>query len=356
MRGYREVRVGGGSAAASAAGSAPGKRTLTSELDTNRPESPQGLQSIGRLAQPGGPAVRTDAASGPGTDTQPAMQDVLSFDGNKPAGEEKDAGRRPVAQYVIPFDRNPKSTPGEQIIFGATYTHAKPSDYKLVYTSAGGHFDTQSSGVTTKTVNGLTASNVYWFIDSKWNGKTAVTMKLEVKRMDDTVVATTNWTFGKKDYHPTTIAQQETEGERDNPATYSYKLGPDRNGTGDDYIGFTILEKFAGPYTTNLKLTDLKPEYIKAKSLSSDADIATHFFPGTGSNGTFTASKDDMIYDQHGGMSGADQAKAQLAKPKEIQKSLTQSYESEPGKPLATYTVTRVMKLDGSKKITKKKV
>ncbi|HWU89707.1 MAG TPA: hypothetical protein VN253_20735 [Kofleriaceae bacterium] len=267
-----------------------------------------------------------------------------------------DINAPPVEKYVIPFDRNPKSAPGEQIIFGATYTHATPNAYKLVYTSSGGHFDAQGSNVTTKTINGLNARNIYWFIASNWDGRTAVTMKLELKKADDTVVATTNWTFSKKPYHPTTIAQQETEGERDNPAIYRYKLGPSRNSGGDDYLGFTILEKFAGPYTTNLKLTDLRPSYVQAHGLSSDDAIAPHFFPGTGDNGTFTVSQGDLIADQHGGMAGADEAKAQLAAPKEIQKLLTQTYESEAGTALATYQITRTMKLDGSKKITKKKV
>jgi len=55
-------------------------------------------------------------------------------------------------------------------------------------------------------------------------------------------------------------------------------------------------------------------------------------------------------------MSGADNAKAQLVAPMPIEKLLTQSYESEPGTVLNTYKITRVMKLDGSKKITKKKL
>jgi len=338
MRGYRDARSTTTSSAEGAVRGAgvPGKQTLTADLDTNRqPEAPQVSQSTGAPAQPAQTGAPTEGPAGTG-----------GPDTNAP----------PVEQYVIPFDHNPKSAPGEQIIFGATYTHATPNDYKLVYTSAGGHFDAQGSNVTTKTINGLNARNIYWFIASNWDGRTAVTMKLELKKTDDTVVATTNWAFSKKAYHPTTITQQETEGERDNPAVYRYKLGPSRNSGGDDYLGFTILEKFAGPYTTNLKLTDLKPTYVQAQALSSDAAIAPHFFPGTGDNGTFTASAGDLIADQHGGMSGADQAKAQLAAPKEIQKLLTQTYESETGTALATYQITRVMKLDGSKKITKKKV
>jgi len=335
MRAYREAGTTPGRSTNSHDLASPGKRTLTSQLDVNREPVtiPQVTQSTG-----GGPAEPAQAGA------QPELP-----------GSAVDSNSPPVEKYVIPFDRNPKSSPGEQIIFGATYEHPSPTSYKLVYTSVGGHFDSQGSGTTTKTFPGISQRNINWFVDAKWDGKTAVTMKLELQKTDGTMVATTNWTFSQKAYQPATIAQQETEGERDNPAVYTYKLGPSR-GTGDAYIGFTILEKFAGPYTTNLKLADIKPAYARSNGLSTDDDIAKHFFPGTGDNGTFTVSAGDKIADQHGGMSGADQAKAELVAPKQIEKVLTQSYESDPGTVLGTYTITRVMKTDGSKKITKKKL
>jgi len=335
MRTYREGGTVPGRSAGITDMATPGKRTLTSQLDVNKEPTaptPQITQSTGGSPGEQAPAGPQPTVPGAGVDT------------NSP----------PVEKYVIPFDRNPKSSPGEQIIFGATYEHSSPSSYQLVYTSAGGHFDSQGSGVTTKTFPGISQRNIYWFIDAQWDGKTAVTMKLELQKTDGTVVATTNWTFSKKATQPTTIDQQETEGERDNPAVYTYKIGP-AQGSGDAYIGYTILEKFAGPYTTNLKLTDIKPAYARSNGLSTDDDVAKHFFPGTGDNGTFTVSTGDRIADQHGGMSGADQANAQLVAPKQIEKILVQSYESEPGKPLGTYTITRLMKTDGSKKITKKK-
>lgn len=271
------------------------------------------------------------------------------------AGTGVDSDAPPVAQYVIPFDRNPKSVAGEQIIFGATYTHATPGNFKLVYTSAGGHFDAQGSGVTSKTFPGLNARNVDWFIDAAWNGTTAVTMKLEVQKTDGTAVATTNWTFGKKAHHPTTITQQEGEGERDNPAVYNYRVGPSRNSGHDDYIGFTVLETF-GPYRSNLAVADIKPAYAQAHGLDSEAKIAAKFFPGSSDHGTFTVSAGDRIADQHGGMSGGDTAQAQLVAPKQVEKILDQTYESEPGTALGRYTITRILKPDGSKKITKKKI
>jgi len=316
----------------------PGKRTLTEQLDVNREPAPTPAPS------PSAPAT-TQAATATGEHAaEPAPSGAATPDSNSP----------PVEKYVIPFDHKPLSSPGEQIIFGATYEHSKPADYKLVYTSAGGHFDAQGSGVTSKTFPGISQRNINWFVDAKWNGKTAVTMKLELQKTDGTVVATTNWTFGKKTTQPTTITQKETEGERDNPASYSYTLGP-AGKSGDAYIGFTILEKFAGPYTTNLAIGDIKPAYAKQNGLSNSDDIAKHFFPGTGDNGTFTVSAGNEIYDTHGGIAGADQAKAQLAAPKQIEKNLEQSYESDPGKVLGTYTITRLMKTDGTKKITKKK-
>jgi hypothetical protein len=333
MRAYRDTAATPGRSASGHDLAVPGKRTLTSQLDVNKePAAP-----VPQLAQSTGGAPGEQAQAGP-----------------QPTGPGADTNSPPVEKYVIPFDRNPRSSPGEQIIFGATYEHSSPTSYKLVYTSVGGHFDSQGSGTTNKTFAGISQRNINWFVDAKWDGKTAVTMKLELQKTDGTVVATTNWVFSKKTAQPTTIDQQETEGERDNPASYAYKLGPAR-GTGDAYLGFTILEKFAGPYATNLKLADIQPAYAKSNGLSTDADIANHFFPGTGDNGTFTASAGDKIFDQHGGMSGADNAKAQLVAPKQIEKILVQSYESDPGAVLGTYTITRLMKTDGTKKITKKK-
>jgi hypothetical protein len=60
--------------------------------------------------------------------------------------------------------------------------------------------------------------------------------------------------------------------------------------------------------------------------------------------------------DQHGGMVGGDDAKAQLVAPKQVEKILDQTYESDPGTALGRYTITRILKPDGSKKITKKKI
>jgi hypothetical protein len=321
-------------------GMGPGKSTLTSQLPHVAPIAPN--HDVDR------PAEQTLGASGLSGESVP-----------QPAGDDTktgvDSDAPPVAQYVIPFDRAPKSSPGEQIIFGATYTHATPNNFKLVYTSVGGHFDSQGSGTRTKSIPGLHIRNLDWFIDAAWNGTSAVTMKLEVQKTDGTVVTTTNWTFSKKAYQPTTITQQEGEGERDNPAVYNYKVGPSRNTGHDDYIGFTVLEKF-GPYRSNLKVADIKPAYAQANALDSDAKVAAHFFPGSSNHGTFTISAGDKMADKHGGMAGGDEAQAQLATPKQVEKILDQTYESDPGTALGNYTITRILKTDGSKKITKKKI
>jgi hypothetical protein len=268
---------------------------------------------------------------------------------------DQDEDAPPIAKYVIPFDRNPKSTPGEQIIFGAVYEHASPGDYKLVYSSEGGDFDSKNSGTTSKTIAGVKIRNLYWFVDPAWDGKTTTKVKLELQKTDGTVVATNTWNFSKKTYHPTTINQQEGEGEFNNPAVYTYKVGPDRGkDSKDDYIGWTVLEKF-GTRSSNLNPADIKDAYAKTHNLTSGDAITKHFFPTSSNNGTFTVSTGDKFADRHGGMSGAGAAKAQLKTPKQIEVYLPQDYESEPGKTLGKYLITRILKADGKKKVKKKK-
>lgn len=272
---------------------------------------------------------------------------------HREADENEDAP--PIKTYVIPFDNNPKSSPGEQIIFGAVYKHAKPGDYKLVYTSEGGHFDSKNSGTKSKTIAGLSIRNLYWFIDSSWDGKTTTKVKLELQKTDGTVVKTTNWNFSKKTVHPTTIVQKTGEREFDNPKAFTYKVGPKLKGVGkDDYVGWTILEKF-GSRTSNLQPADIKDEYAKTHNLTNEQAITKHFFPTSSNNGTFTVSAGDKFYDKHGGMAGGPEAKAQLKKPKQIEVYLPQVYESEPGKSLGNFLITRIMKKNGKKKVKKKK-
>jgi len=256
----------------------------------------------------------------------------------------------PTKKYVIPFDDKPKSSPGEQIIFAARFEHANSGDYQMVYTSEGGHFDSKDSGTKSKTIAGLKARNLFWFINSDWDGKTTTNVKMELQKTDGTIVSTYNWEFSKKTVHPTTIEQKTGEGEFNNPKTFTYKVGPDLKEDGnDDYIGWTVLEKF-GSRTSNLQPADIKKDYAKTHNLTSEPEITTHFFPTSSNNGTFAVSAGDEFYDKHGGMSGASEAKAQLKAPKEIEVYLPQEYESEPGKTLGNFLITRIMKNDGKKK------
>lgn len=261
----------------------------------------------------------------------------------------------PVPQTLIPFDRTPLAAPGERIIFNDDYTHASPGNFQLVYTGVGGKFDS-ASGTTSKTVAGLKSGNVDFFVDAAWNGTDQVTVKLQVqKTADNSVVHTTNWTFGKKTYYPTTITQQETEDERPLPSSYHYKLGPDRGNDGkDDYLHQTILEKF-GQRTCNIAPDELKPDWKTAHpAVTNTAAITAHFFGTSSSNGTFTVSAGDRIGDRHSGFRPTlAQLQAALITMKEVSVELPQTYEAQPGVALGNYTVKRIMKPDGTLKLKK---
>jgi hypothetical protein len=268
---------------------------------------------------------------------------------------QRDADEAPVAKTLIPFDRTPLAAPGERIIFNDEFTHSSPSNYQLVYTGAGGTFDS-AKGSASKTVAGLDSGNVDFFVDAAWNGKDAVTVKLQVKKVaDGSVAQTVNWTFAKKTYYPTTIKQEETEDERPLPSRYTYKVGPDRGKDGkDDYLHQTILEKF-GQRTCNIAPDDLKPEWKKAHpGVGSAEAITAHFFGTSSSNGTFTVSAGDKIFDRHSGFRPTlAQLQAALITMKEVYVDLPQTYEAEPGVTLGSYTVRRIMKTDGTKKLKK---
>jgi len=263
----------------------------------------------------------------------------------------------PAATALIPFDRNPLSSPGEQILFNSTLTDPTPNNFQLVYTGVGGNFDTRT-GLATKTIPGLRSGNLPFFIDQNWNGTTPVTVQLQVQRTsNNAVVNTYNWTFGRKTNIPTTITQQEPETERPLPSTYSYKIGPDLIPTpGDDYLHQTILETF-GQRTCNIVLADLSPAFRSANSgITTPEQITAHFFGTSSNNGTFTVSAGDMIYDQHGGgMPDISVFQAALTTMKEIYVELPQTYEVQPGVALGQYTIRRILKIDGSKMLKKTK-
>ena len=163
----------------------------------------------------------------------------------------------PTENYVVPFDQHPLSAPGEQIIFNDQFDHATPNLFQLKFTATGGKFDT-ATGPAVKTIPGLVSGNQFFFINSTWDGTSAVSVTLQVQKVaDSSVVWTRTWTFGKKVHYPTMITQQEAEGEVALPGVYSYKLGPDLGADGvDDYLHQTILESF-GQRTCNITMADL---------------------------------------------------------------------------------------------------
>src|SRR4051812_19514192 len=149
----------------------PGKRTLT-EQAYNQP--------VAVAQQP--PQHRTEQAQPQPNSTGPTPGD-MSTDGS--------TSNAPVASYIIPFDRNPKSSPGEQVILGAVFTDPKPNDYQLVYTCAGGEFNAAGSGSTSQAFPGISKRNLNFYIDSKWDKKSAVTVKLELQKVADKSVVQT---------------------------------------------------------------------------------------------------------------------------------------------------------------------
>ncbi len=259
----------------------------------------------------------------------------------------------PTNRYVVPFDRNPQSAPGERIIFRAEYDHPTPALFRLVFTCAGGAFDA-AGGPVTKTIAGLESGNTYFVINTGMTTTTPTTMRLEVQLLDGTVMKTENWTFAVKGTVPTTITQAEAETDRPLPSRYSYQLGPDIGTPGHpDYEHQTILERFAAK-TCNIHVADLKPAYASANGLTSDAAIVTHFFGGALLNGTFTIDANDKIYDLHGGgMPDKPVFEAALVTMKEITVDLPQTYETRPGVVLANYTVRTILRTDGTKWVRK---
>jgi hypothetical protein len=102
----------------------------------------------------------------------------------------------PAETYIIPFDRKPKSSPRERIIFGAVFTDPRPNDYRLVFTGLGGDFNAAGSGTKSVTSPGIVRNNLSFYIDAKWDKKSAVTVKLELqKTADASVVRTETWSF-----------------------------------------------------------------------------------------------------------------------------------------------------------------
>lgn len=256
----------------------------------------------------------------------------------------------PSATYLVPFDRNPLAAPGERIIFSAEFSDLSPGDYQLEYSTTGGHF-TSARGPTTRTIAGLISGNVNFFVPKRWNGRSTVQVVLRVrKRSDRSVAQTETWDFGLKTRFPKTMTQQEGTGERNIPAVYTYDIGPAlRRGSPPFYEHQTILERFGNWTLANIRPRDIARAYRRRHGLSSAAAVSRHFLGNyAGSNGTFTVDSNDQIADQHGGHPDLTNLVANLARPKDIEVALPQTYEAKPGKALGRYMVTRVLKADGT--------
>lgn len=256
----------------------------------------------------------------------------------------------PAASHVVPFDRAPLAAPGERIIFNGRFTDSSPGDYQLEYSTTGGHF-TSAAGPTSRTIAGLTSGNVDFFIPSPWDGTATVEVVLRVRKVADRSVShTITWNFGLKLRVPTTMTQQEGTGERSLPGVYRYDLGPAVVPLRPPFYEHqTILERFGSRSLANIVPADVKAAYRTAHNLTSAAEVAAHFLPAyAANNGTFTVDAQDRIADRHGGHPDLSNLVANLVAPKDVEVALPQTYEATPGTTLGAYTVTRVLKADGT--------
>ncbi|WP_428268398.1 hypothetical protein [Haliangium sp.] len=302
-------------------------------------------------------AVSTESA-GEGTAAEATTEAALPAEAGPQPGEGEgeaqaetgEVSDAPSQRYIVPFDRNPLAAPGERIIFRAEFTDPQPSNYEIHFSTTGGHF-TSASGPTARTIAGLRSGNVDFFVPSPWNGSSTVQVVMQLRRASGgAVVQTETWNFGLKSYYPTAITQREGGGERSLPAVYTYTIGPARpSGTAPFYQHQTILERFSNWTLANIVPSDIDATYRTTHGLTSTAAISAHFLGNyAGNNGTFTVDGSDRIADRHGGHPNLSNLVSQLATPKDIEVALPQVYEAQPGTTLGSYTVTRVLKADGT--------
>jgi hypothetical protein len=280
---------------------------------------------------------------------QPATTSAQPASATPAAGKEA-VHNAPSATYIIPFDHSPLAAPGERVIFRSELTDPSPGDFKLEYSTTGGHFDSASGG-TSKTIAGLSSGNVDFFVPKPWDGTATVQVVLKVKKTSDSsVVQTETWNFALKAHVPTTITQKEGSGEINLPGVYSYDLGPAlATGHKPFYEHQTILERFSAQTLGNIGPADIKPAYRTAHSLDTAAKVSQHFVDsGSGGNGTFTIDANDQIFDKHDGHSDLTNLVANLTAPKDIEVVLPQTYEATPGTALGNFKITRVLKADGT--------
>lgn len=255
----------------------------------------------------------------------------------------------PTADYILPFDSTPLAAPGERVIFRANLSDPSPDDYQIQYSTTGGHFNS-ASGPASLTIGGLLSGNVDFFVPAHWDGKTTLSVVLKVVKISDHSVAfTQTWTFGRKVRFPTRMTQKEGTGEVDLPGIYTYDIGPALStGTKPFYQFETILERFTN-WSLNIAPADIVPAYRKAHGLNSAGTIVKHFLGDyVGNNGTFTVDNNDQISDEHGKHPDLSNLVSNLAAPKQVEVRNPQIYEAKPGTALGRYTITRVLKSDGT--------
>jgi hypothetical protein len=181
---------------------------------------------------------------------------------------------------------------------------------------------------------------------------------LKVRKIsDNSVVRTETWNFGLKTRYPTTMTQREGTGEVNLPGVYTYDIGPVVIPLRPPFYEHqTILERFSNWSLANIVPADIVAAYRTANSLNSAAAVSQHFLGNyAGNNGTFTVDGNDQIADRHGGHPDLSNLVSKLARPKDIEVALPQVYEAKPGTALGKYTVTRVLKADGTTWRVKKK-
>jgi hypothetical protein len=300
-----------------------------------------------------GPPTATQAEEIPRPTERPATRAEEPASRAAASADKKDerVTNAPSAIFIIPDDRAPLAAPGERIMFYAEFNDPSSGDFQLDYSTTGGHFSS-ATGPTTCTIAGLKSGNVNFFVPTPWNGTPAVQVVLKVKKTSDSsVVRTENWHFGLKRSYPTTMTQREGTGEVNLPGIYSYDIGPAlaAPATKPFYGHQTILERFGKQTLANIAPADIAPAYLTAHKLTSAAAVSAHFVDsGSGGNGTFTVDPDDRIFDQHGNHPDLSNLVANLVKPKDVEVALPQTYEAKPGTALGNYTVTRVLKADGT--------
>ncbi|MGD0096495.1 MAG: hypothetical protein ABSB60_08370 [Terracidiphilus sp.] len=287
------------------------------------------------------------------TQTAPAVQTTPAAKPTTPpvvaAPPKAGMTNAPTSTSLIPFDTAPMAAPGERVIFNGEFSDPSPANYRLEYSTTGGHFSSATGG-TSQTIAGLTSGNVDFFVPAAWDGRTALSVTLKVVKISDSSVAfTQTWTFTLKKDYPTSMTQKEGTGEVNLPGTYSYDIGPAlRTGHKPFYEHMTVLEKF-DQGTVNIAPADIKPKYRTDNALNSTADIVAHFnLGGSGGNGTFTIDANDQIFDQHGGHYELAELVSNLVAPKQIEVALPQTYEAKPGTALGRYMITRVLHADGT--------